>query len=121
MLEKQEKRKRRHKRVRSEISGTLRKPRLSVFRSSKHIEAQLIDDDKGQTLVLASDKEISSKKKAKKGLKGKTAKAFLVGELLAQKAGEAGIKEAVFDRGGYQYHGRIKALREGAREGGLKV
>ncbi len=115
MLKKQEKRKRRHKRVRSQISGTSKKPRLSVFRSLKHIETQLIDDDKGKTLVSASDKDISSKKK------GKTEKAFLTGELLAKKALKEGIKEAAFDRGGYKYHGRIKALREGAQKGGLKV
>ncbi len=137
MLEKQLKRKRRHKKVRTKISGTAKKPRLCVFRSLKHIQAQLIDDEKGQTLVSASDSEISSRKKihpvksargdekqfnrVKKDLSGKLLKAYFVGELIAKKAGEKKIKKAVFDRGGYKYHGRVKSLREGAQEGGLKV
>ncbi len=120
MLEKEAKRKRRHKRIRSETKGTKKRPRLSVFRSSRHIVSQLINDEEGKVLISAEDKEISSRKKAK-DLEGKTAQAFLTGKLLAEKAKEAGITEAIFDRGGYKYHGRIKALREGALEGGLKV
>ncbi|MFH1462211.1 MAG: 50S ribosomal protein L18 [bacterium] len=114
MLKKQEKRLRRHKRVRAKISGTKERPRLSVFRSSKHIYAQLVDDQRGKTLASASDKEI----KIKKGLKVDKAKE--VGKLIAEKAKGLKIEKVVFDRGGYQYHGRVKALAEGAREGELK-
>jgi len=121
MLEKQLKRKRRHKKVRAKISGTAKEPRLCVFRSLKHIQAQLVNDEKGQTLVSASDSEISSRKRTKKDLSGKLLKAYLVGELIARKAEEKKIKKAVFDRGGYKYHGRVKALREGAQKGGLRV
>lgn len=110
---KREKRKRRHIRVRAKIFGTKTKPRLCVFRSLKHCYAQLIDDDKGETLVATSDLELK-KKAAKKEI------AKEVGKLLAKKALAKKIKQAVFDRGGYKYHGRIKALAEGAREGGLK-
>jgi large subunit ribosomal protein L18 len=124
MLEKQEKRKRRHKKLRAKIFGTHSKPRLSVFRSAKHIYAQLIDDEKRKTLVGASDLEIKkSKSKAQKEeskMSGKTAKAFELGKLIAKKALEKKIENVVFDRGGYRYHGRIKAVADGAREGGLK-
>lgn len=109
----------RKKRIRAKIRGTSKKPRLSVFRSNKSIYAQLIDDEKGQTLVFASEKEIG--RKPKKGSQTKTEKARLVGEILGQKAVKKGIKQAVFDRGLYQYHGRIKALAEGARKGGLEI
>ena len=112
---KREKRKRRHKRVRAKISGTAKIPRLCVFRSNKHIYAQLIDDTQGKTLLSASDLEIKFK-----GKKTKTEKAFEVGKLIAKKAQEKKIQKIVFDRGGYKYHGRVKALAEGAREGGLK-
>lgn len=112
---KKERRKRRHKRIRAKISGTSLRPRLFVFRSNKHIWAQLIDDEKGQTLISASDFEIKSKKNKKK-----TEKAFEVGKIIAKKALSQGIKSVVFDRGGYKYHGRVKALAQGAREGGLK-
>ena len=115
MLEKQQKRYRRHKRVRAKIFGTSRVPRLCVFRSYRHIYAQLIDDEKGRTLAVASDLELKTKKQ-----KTKTEKASEVGKLIAQKAISKKILKAVFDRGGYNYHGRVKAVAEGAREGGLK-
>lgn len=135
MKTKREKRQRRHKRVRSKIKGTSRLPRLCVFRSNKHIYAQLIDDEKGKTLVSASDLDIKSKiknkkqktqtknkktEKTQKPLSGKEAVAYQVGQILAKKALEKKFEKVVFDRGGYKYHGRIKALAEGAREAGLK-
>ncbi len=107
-------RRRRKIRVRAKVFGTAKKPRLSVFRSLRHTYAQLIDDEKNKTVVSASDLEIKSKKGEKK-----TDLAFKIGELAAEKAVKAGIKEAVFDRSGYKYHGRIKAVAEGARKGGL--
>jgi large subunit ribosomal protein L18 len=91
--------------------------RLTVFRSSKHIYAQLIDDDKGETLVAASSLEKSMREAAKSGANVAAAKA--VGKLIAERAKEKGIKDVVFDRGGYLYHGRVKALADAAREGGL--
>ncbi len=109
------KRIRRHKRVRAKISGTKEKPRLCVFRSNKHIYAQLIDDNKGKTLAVASDSEL---KTGKKNSKVEIAKE--VGKLIAKKAAEKKIEKVVFDRGGCQYHGKVKALADGAREGGLK-
>ena len=105
----------RHKRVRSKISGTAACPRLNVFRSSSNIYAQLIDDEKGVTLVAASTVE-----KEFAGSKGNKEEARKVGELVAKRALEKGIEEVVFDRGGYLYHGRVKELAEGAGEGGLK-
>ena len=93
------------------------RPRLSVFRSSKHIYAQLIDDAKGQTLVAASSLEKAMREDAKTGANIEAAKA--VGKLIAERAKEKGIKEVVFDRGGYLYHGRVKELADAAREGGL--
>ena len=99
------------------ISGTGKIPRLCVFRSNQHIYAQLIDDQKGKTILGAGDLEISAL--GKKG-KGKTNKAKEVGKLIAQKAAEKKISGVVFDRGGYKYQGRVKAVAEGAREGGLK-
>lgn len=115
MLEKQEKRYRRHKRIRAKIFGTKERPRFCVFRSAKHIYAQLIDDEKGHTLAAASDLEL----KESKG-KTKKEKAFAVGQLIAEKALKKKIEVVVFDRGGYAYHGRVKSLAEGARKGGLK-
>ena len=115
MLEKQTKRLRRRKKIRAKVSGTSQRPRLCVFRSSKHIYAQLIDDEKGKVVASANDKEIE-----KAGGKKKTEIAKEIGKLIAQKAVEKKIGKAVFDRGGYLYHGRIKAVAEGAREGGLK-
>ena len=94
------------------------KPRLSVFRSSKHIYAQVIDDVKGETLVAASSIEKDMRGQLKTGANVEAAKA--VGKLVAERAGAKGIKDVVFDRGGYLYHGRVKALAEAAREGGLK-
>lgn len=111
---KKEKRARRHKRVRAGVFGTKERPRFCVFRSNKHIYGQLIDDEKGKTLVATSDLKL---KKQKKENKGQIAKE--VGKLIAEKAKGLKIEKVVFDRGGYKYHGRVKALAEGAREGGL--
>jgi len=105
----------RHVRVRSKISGTAERPRLNVFRSNSNIYAQLIDDVKGVTLVAASSVE-----KDFGATTGNKEEARKVGQLIAQRATEKGITEVVFDRGGYVYHGRVKELAEGAREGGLK-
>lgn len=105
----------RHKRVRSKVSGTPERPRLNVFRSETNIYAQIIDDTKGVTLVSASSLE--------KGFEcdgTKTDAAKKVGEVIAERAKAKGIETVVFDRGGYLYHGRVKALAEGAREGGLQ-
>ena len=104
----------RHARVRAKISGTAERPRLNVFRSAKHIYAQLIDDVNGVTLASASTMD-----KGFEGFGGNCDAATTVGESLAKKAAEKGITEVVFDRSGYVYHGRVKALAEGARENGL--
>ena len=105
----------RHMRVRAKISGTAACPRLNVFRSNKNITAQLIDDVNGVTLVAAASNEKDF------GVSGGNCEgAHKVGQLIAQRAAEKGITEVVFDRGGYIYHGRVKELAEGAREGGLK-
>ena len=103
-------------RIRAKIAGTAQKPRLSVFRSNTEIYAQLIDDDNAATLAAASsrDKDIAAQKAPK------TDKGKLVGEAIARKAKELGVADAKFDRGGYLYHGRVKALADGAREGGLQ-
>jgi len=108
----------RHARVRDKVRGSTSMPRLCVFRSLQHIYAQVIDDSQGHTLASAStvDPEIKSEKDSKK----KTAQAELVGSLVAKRALDAGIKQVVFDRGGYKYHGRVKTLAESARKGGLK-
>ncbi|MDH3942957.1 MAG: 50S ribosomal protein L18 [Anaerolineae bacterium] len=110
-------RKRRHLRVRKKISGSAHKPRLNIFRSLTGIYAQVIDDQQGVTLASASniDKELRAKMKGK----NKTDQAKMVGEALADRAKKKGVKKVVFDRAGYRYIGRIKALAEGAREGGL--
>lgn len=110
-------RKRRHTRIRAELSGTAMRPRLCVFRSLKHIYAQVIDDGAGYTLVSASslDPEIREKVSGKK----KAASAELVGSLVAQRALSKGVSQVAFDRGGYKYHGRVKALAEAARKVGL--
>lgn len=108
-------RQKRHWRVRSRVSGTAERPRLNVFRSLAHIYAQIIDDEKGVTLVAASSKE-----KNFEGSGGNVEGAKKVGAAIAKKAVEKGISEVVFDRGGYIYHGRVAALAEAAREGGLK-
>jgi large subunit ribosomal protein L18 len=151
MLKKQQKKYRRHKRVRAKIFGTKEVPRLCVFRSAKHIYAQLIDDERGKTLVSVSDRELKRLKpahrpsapsptlkekevKIKEGKSirtGKVAIAYEVGRLIAKKALDqdlstapkgktSKIEKVVFDRGGYRYHGRVKAVAEGAREGGFK-
>lgn len=131
---KQQKRDRRHRRVRAKVFGTARCPRLCVFRSSKHIYAQVIDDEKGKTIAAANDQEIKKpkgKSDAKRrpeaepkgpveDRKAKIAIAYEVGKLLAENALKKKVKKVVFDRGGYKYHGRVKALAEGAREGGLQ-
>lgn len=106
---------RRHARVRAKVSGTAACPRLNVFRSAKHIYAQVIDDVTGTTLCAASSME-----KGFEGSGGNVEGAKKVGEMLASACKEKGIEEVVFDRGGYVYHGRVQALAEGAREGGLK-
>lgn len=111
-------RKRRHVRVRAVVSGTAEKPRLNVFRGLKHIYAQLIDDEAGKTLAGVHSKTIGKGKE--EGGKGKIGVAFAVGKALAEKAKEKKITKVVFDRAGYKYHGRVKAVAEGAREGGLK-
>ena len=113
-IDRKAERARRHARVRRKISGTAARPRLNVFRSSKHIYAQIIDDVAGVTLVSAStmDKDFT-------GNGGNIEAAKAVGNTVAKRAIEKGITEVVFDRGGYIYHGRVKALAEGAREGGL--
>ena len=105
----------RHKRVRAKISGTPEMPRLNVFRSEANIYAQVIDDVNGVTLASASSLD-----KAIEGYGGNIAAATAVGKLVAERAKAQGIETVVFDRGGYLYHGRVKALAEGAREGGLK-
>ncbi len=111
-------RKRRHRRVRKKVVGTAERPRLNVFRSLKHIYAQIIDDDKGHTLVAASTLDPELREKLN-GLT-KTEQAELVGKLVAERALALGIKKVVFDRGGYKYHGRVKALAEGSRKAGLE-
>lgn len=100
---KQEQRKRRHRRVRGKVRGTAQQPRLSVFRSNRQVYAQVIDDEQGHTLASASGEDSRE-----------------VGQAIARRAQEAGVNKVVFDRGGYKYHGRVKELAEGARQGGLE-
>ncbi len=109
-------RERRHRRIRRHIVGTPERPRLVVFRSNRGIEAQLVNDIEGRTLVSASHLAL---RKSDRG-KAKSEQAAGVGKLLAEKAQKAGIETVVFDRGGYLFHGRVKALADGAREGGLR-
>ncbi|UCG55509.1 MAG: 50S ribosomal protein L18 [Dehalococcoidia bacterium] len=108
----------RHARVREKVKGTELKPRMCVFRSLQHIYAQVIDDSKGHTIISASstDPEIKSEMNGKK----KVAQAEIVGKLLAKRVSGMGIKQVVFDRGGYKYHGRVRMLAEAARKSGLK-
>lgn len=108
-------RRRRHERVRKNVHGSAGRPRLAVFRSNRYIYAQVIDDDAGRTLAAASSQE---KKLRDKTLSTETAAE--VGKLIAARAEEAGVEAVVFDRGGFPYHGRVKALADAAREGGLK-
>jgi len=110
-------RRRRHQRIRTKLHGTTQRPRLNVFRSLRHIYAQIIDDEQGHTLVAASTLEPAIHD-AVQG-RAKADQARVVGKMLAERARQQGITEVVFDRGGYQYHGRVKALAEAAREGGL--
>ena len=114
--DKNEARLRRHRRVRGKISGTAERPRLDVFRSAKHIDCQVIDDEAGVTLASASTLE-----KDFEDYGGNCDAAKKVGERIAKKCLEKGITEVVYDRGGFVYHGRVKALAEGAREAGLKL
>jgi large subunit ribosomal protein L18 len=112
---KPQQRQRRHRRVRAKIRGSAERPRIAVFRSNRGISAQLIDDDRGHTVAAATwtDADLKALPRMEQAEK--------VGALLAERAKAAGIERAVFDRGGYRYHGRVKALAEGAREGGLTV
>jgi len=103
----------RHNRVRARVNGSGARPRLNVYRSLNHIYAQLIDDEQGKTLVAASTKEVKTKA-------NKTSLSAEVGKLIAEKATKLGLKQVVFDRGGYKYHGRIKSLAEAARAAGLE-
>jgi large subunit ribosomal protein L18 len=114
LVQKQGKRQRRHRRVRRKVEGSAERPRLTVFRSNRGIYAQLIDDLAGKTLAAASSAEIKDT-----GV-NKREQAEKVGELLASRAKEGNIAQVVFDRGGYLYHGRVKALADGARKGGIK-
>ena len=114
---KKEARLRRKQRVRKKVIGTSDRPRLSVFRSTRHIYAQIIDDSRGSTIVAASSMEKEVRDASKPG--DKKAVAVKIGKLIAGRAKEKGISKVVFDRGGFMYHGRVKALSEGAREGGL--
>ncbi|HEX6738909.1 MAG TPA: 50S ribosomal protein L18 [Vicinamibacteria bacterium] len=109
-----------HTRIRKKLAGSPERPRLAVFRSQSHIYAQVIDDEAGRTLCAASslDEDLKGKSKAKRG--SNIAAAQAVGKLIAQRAQEKGVSAVVFDRGGFQYHGRVKALADAAREGGLK-
>jgi len=106
----------RKKRIRSRVSGTKERPRLAVYRSNAYIYAQIINDTENKTLLSASEKDLVKKESEKMN---KTQKAKEVGIVLAKKAAKIGIKRVVYDRGGYRYHGRVKSLAEGAREGGL--
>jgi len=110
-------RNRRHRRVRKRVIGTSERPRLSVFRSNKHIAAQIIDDSAGRTLVAASTLEVGMRA----GSTGNTAAAAEVGKLVADRAKEQGVTKVVFDRGASRYHGRVAALAEAAREAGLEL
>jgi large subunit ribosomal protein L18 len=114
VLDKRGQKNRRRGRIRRKIFGTAERPRLSVYRSNVHIYAQLIDDLEANTLVAADSREVD-------GAENRTDAARQVGELLANRAGDAGIETAIFDRGGNKYHGRVAALAEGARSGGLEL
>jgi large subunit ribosomal protein L18 len=116
---KKEARDKRHGSLRKRVAGTAERPRLAVFRSAKHIYAQVIDDEQKKTLAATSDQKIE-KGGDEKGSVGKKGRAKLVGAAIAAKCKEKGIEKVVFDRAGYKYHGRVSALAEGAREAGLK-
>jgi len=117
-MTREEQRQRRHRRVRAQVAGTPVRPRLNVFRSLTHIYAQVIDDEAGTTLASASS--VDAELRAEMAGKKKSEQAKIVGMAVAKRAQDKGIKLVVFDRGGYKYHGRIKALADGAREGGLE-
>ncbi len=122
-MDKKEKLKKRQKSVRAKVFGTAERPRLYVFRSLNHTYAQMINDDKGETILTESDilkEDKKGKEKSKVTKKEKTERAFAVGEKIAKKAKEKNINKVVFDRGGHLYHGRVKAVAEGARKGGLQ-
>ncbi|MBU1915819.1 50S ribosomal protein L18 [Patescibacteria group bacterium] len=115
----------RHRRVRAKVSGTVERPRLSVFRSSKYISGQIIDDQTNKTIAAATEHELDAKThekliKGDKDRRGKCSIAFAVGKILGEKARVAGITKIVFDRGGYSYTGRVAALADGVRESGLE-
>ena len=114
-----EKRSRRKIRTRARIAGTASRPRLSIFRSNKYVSAQLIDDEAGKTLLSASTRALAKEKKEKG--ENKVKQSEKIGETLAKKAVEKGIKEIIFDRGSYKYHGRVKSVAEAARKAGLKL
>ena len=113
-------RQRRHRRVRAKVSGTPQRPRLNVFRSSVHIYAQVIDDERGHTIAAAGSHEPDLRARHADNHMTKTEKAVAVGQLVAERAKAAGITQVVFDRGGFLYHGRVKALAEAARKSGLE-
>ena len=112
---------RRHVRVRAKISGTSVRPRVAIFRSNRFTYAQVIDDIAGKTLISLSDHQSKKSKTAKKTTKGKAESAAAVGKSLAAAMKEKGISQAVLDRGGFKYHGRVKSLTDGIREGGIKI
>ena len=116
--ERRTQRAKRHRRVRKKVRGTAERPRLVVFRSLKNMEGQLVDDDLGVTLIGVSTR-LPISVEAEEGMSAKVAASYAAGKHLAEKARESGIKGIVFDRGGYQYHGRVKAFADGARAGGL--
>jgi len=113
---------RRHARVLKKIRGSAERPRLVVFRSLRHMEGQLVDDDRGATLLGVSTRAagVSESAASLEDVAAKVAASFAAGELLAERAREAGVETVVFDRGGYRYHGRVKAFADGARKGGLR-
>lgn len=117
-LSRDQHRQRVHQRVRTRVKGTPERPRLSVYRSLGHIYAQVIDDRSGKTLVSASSVDAETKKNLKGG--GNVAAAKVIGKTIAERAKAAGVSKVVFDRGGYKYHGRVKALADAAREAGLQ-
>jgi large subunit ribosomal protein L18 len=119
-IKRREARVRRHHRVRNKVTGTAERPRLCVYRSLSHIYAQIVDDAQGRTLLTVSSLTPEVREKIEQGKTKKTAVSTLVGQVVARKALDMGIQAVAFDRGGYLYHGRVKALAEGAREGGLK-
>jgi large subunit ribosomal protein L18 len=117
--ERRQRRATRHRRVLKKIRGTAERPRLVVFRSIRNLEGQLVDDDRGTTLLGVSTLAVAEGEQAAEGMSGKVASSYVAGRVLAERAREAGITTIVFDRGGYRFHGRVKAFADGARAGGL--